>query len=59
MLTTGIDPSWSDLPRSGFIVPLLHRLVERLSRTSSGQADAVVGDDLVARLSEVPAGRIE
>ncbi|MCK4512681.1 VWA domain-containing protein, partial [bacterium] len=34
-LMTGIDPSWSDLPRSGFIVPLMHRLVERLSRTSS------------------------
>jgi hypothetical protein len=58
-LTTGIDPSWSDLPRSGFIVPLLHRLVERLSRTSSGQPEALVGEDLVVRLSETPAGRIE
>jgi hypothetical protein len=58
-LTTGIDPSWSDLPRSGFIVPVLHRLVERLSRTSSGPAESVVGEDLVARLSEIPVGRVE
>jgi hypothetical protein len=58
-LTTGIDPSWSDLPRSGFIVPLLHRLVERLSRTSSGPGEAVVGEDLAVRLADTPAGRVE
>jgi hypothetical protein len=58
-LTTGIDPSWSDLPRSGFIVPVLHRLVERLSLTSSDQSGAAVGEDLAVRLGEVPAGRVE
>jgi len=58
-LMIGIDPSWSDLPRSGFIVPLMHRLVERLSRTSSRPAMAMVGEDLVARLSDAPAERVE
>jgi len=58
-LTMGIDPSWSDLPRSGFIVPLMHRLVERLSRTSSRPATAIVGEDLVARLGDAQAERVE
>ena len=59
VLMTGIDPSWNDLPRSGFIVPLTHRLVERLSRASSRPASATVGEDLVAWLGESPAGRVE
>ncbi|MCK4408494.1 MAG: hypothetical protein KAW67_00320, partial [Candidatus Eisenbacteria sp.] len=58
-LMTGIDPSWSDLPRSGFIVPLMHRLVERLSRTSSRPGSATVGEDLVAGLGGTPSGRVE
>ena len=58
VLMTGIDPSWSDLPRSGFIVPLMHRLVERLSRTSSRPASATVGEDLIAGLGGSPAGRV-
>ena len=58
-LMTGIDPLWSDLPRSGFIVPLMHRLVERLSRTSSRPAAVIVGEDLVARLGDAPAERVE
>ncbi len=58
-LTMGIDPSWSDLPRSGFIVPLIHRLVERLSRTSSRPATAIVGEDLVVRLGDAPTERVE
>ena len=58
-LMTGIDPSWSDLPRSGFIVPLMHRLVERLSRTSSRPGSATVGEDLIAGLGESSAGRVE
>ena len=59
VLTTGIDPSWSGLPRSGFVVPLLHRLAERLSRTNSRPASVSVGDDLAVRLAEVPVGRME
>ena len=59
VLMTGIDPSWSDLPRSGFIVPLIHRMVERLSQTSSRPASVTVGDDLVAWLGESPVGRVE
>ncbi len=59
VLMMGIDPSWSDLPRSGFVVPLIHRLVERLSRTSSRPASAVVGEDLVVRLGDAPAERVE
>jgi hypothetical protein len=58
-LMTGIDPSWNDLPRSGFIVPLTHRLVERLSRTSSRSATGTVGEDLYVPLAATPAGRVE
>jgi hypothetical protein len=59
VLMTGIDPGWSDLPRSGFVVPLMHRLVERLSRTSSRPSSATVGGDLSLRLPSAPAGRVE
>lgn len=59
VLTTGVDPEWSELPRSGFIVPLMHRLVERLSRTGSGSSSAAVGDDLVVDMSEPVSGRVE
>ncbi|MFH1689153.1 MAG: VWA domain-containing protein [Candidatus Eisenbacteria bacterium] len=59
VLMTGVDPSWSDLPRSGFVVPLMHRLSERLSRTSSRPVSVTVGEDLVVRLGEVPTGRVE
>jgi hypothetical protein len=58
-LMTGIDPSWSDLPRSGFIVPLMHRLVERLSRTSSRPGSAMVGEDLMTGLGGSSVGRVE
>jgi len=58
-LMTGIDPSWSDLPRSGFIVPLMHRLVERLSRTRSHPGSATVGGDLIAGLGGSSAERVE
>ncbi len=58
-LMTGIDPSWSDLPRSGFIVPLMHRLVERLSRTSLRPVSATVGEGLIAGLGESSAERVE
>ena len=59
VLMTGVDPSWGDLPRSGFVVPLMHRLAERLSRTSSRPASVTVGEDLAVRLGAVPTGRME
>jgi len=59
VLATGVDPSWSDLPRSGFIVPLMHRLADRLSRTSSRPVSVIAGDDLSVRLAEAPSERVE
>jgi len=59
VLATGVDPSWSDLPRSGFVVPLLHRLAERLSRTSSRPSSVTVGEDLSVGLPEATSGRVE
>jgi hypothetical protein len=59
VLATGIDPSWSDLPRSGFVVPMLHRLAERLSRTSSRPEVVTVGEDLSVGLPESTIGRVE
>lgn len=59
VLATAVDPEWSDLPRSGFVVPLLHRLVERLSHSGSGPGEAVVGEDLVVALPDPPSGRVE
>jgi hypothetical protein len=58
-LTTGIDPSWSDLPRSGFVVPLLHRTVDRLARAGSDPAAGLVGDDLMVSLPSDLAGLVE
>jgi hypothetical protein len=58
-MTTGIDPAWNDLPRSGFIVPLFHRVVERLARAGRSTASAVSGEDLMATLPPEHAGRVE
>jgi hypothetical protein len=52
-LTTGVDPSWNDLPRSGFIVPLLHRVADRLARAGSPPTAVLVGEDLRV---DLPAG---
>ena len=40
-------------------MPLLHRLAERLSRTSSRPASVTVGENLLVRLPEAPTGRVE
>jgi len=58
-LLTGVDPSWSDLPTSGFLIPLLHRLVGQLGGTSVGEASAIVGEELAVPLPETIAGRID
>jgi hypothetical protein len=58
-LFTGIDPAWSDLPKSGFLVPLLHRLVRRLEGERAQQASTVVGGTLSVPVEEAVAGRID
>jgi hypothetical protein len=59
VLTTGLDPSWNDLPKSGFVVPLMHRLIERLSRSSAGVPVSLVGEDLTVPLPGPPSERID
>ncbi|MBN2565131.1 MAG: hypothetical protein JXB46_05425, partial [Candidatus Eisenbacteria bacterium] len=58
-LTIGVDPSWSDLPRSGFVVPLFHRVVARLADVGSKRSSVLVGEDVVVRLPPDQMGLIE
>ncbi len=46
LLYTGIDPAWSDISRSGLLVPLLHRITGRLAEPAARELDCVVGGDL-------------
>jgi hypothetical protein len=59
VLLTGIDPAWSDLPTSGLIVPLLHRLVERLGARVSRAEAVLVGADLRVPLAVGAGGSVE
>ncbi len=59
VLLTGLDPAWSDLPTSGLIVPLVHRLVERLGAGVARAEAALVGDDLVVPLAPGAGGSVE
>jgi hypothetical protein len=59
VLLTGIDPAWSDLPTSGLIVPLLHRLVERLGARVARAEAVLVGDDLRVPLAASAGGSVE
>lgn len=59
VLTTGLDPEWSDLPRSGLAVPLMHRVCERLGRVGGGEGSSLVGNDLSVELGATPSGPVE
>jgi hypothetical protein len=59
VLTTGLDPDWSDLPRSGLAVPLVHRVCERLGHGVAGEGAGLVGDDLAVELGATPSGPVE
>ncbi len=59
VLLTAIDPHWNDLPRSGFLVPLLHRIVREVSGGAARRGDVLVGEGLEVILADGAAGRIE
>jgi hypothetical protein len=60
VLFTGVDPGWSDLARSGFLVPLLHRLAGHLGGTGHARHEALVGEDLFVALDpRAASGRVE
>jgi len=59
VLLTGLDPAWNGLPRSGFLVPLLHRVVERLAGGAERAASVDVGEDLVVPIASARPGRVE
>lgn len=58
ILYTGLDSEWNDLPKSGLLVPIMHRTVAVLADEERASSDAVVGDDLIvpysAALAEAP-----
>ncbi len=67
VLYTGLGGGWSDLPRSGLLVPILHRTVAGLAGAGRTTSDAEVGDDLIvpydaasasAPQAELPDGRV-
>jgi len=47
VLYTGLDGAWNDLPKSGLLVPILHRTTAGLAGAGRATADAEVGDDLI------------
>jgi excisionase family DNA binding protein len=47
VLMTGVDPAWSDLPKSGLLVPLLHRVAAELAASGVATRSCFVGEDLV------------
>lgn len=59
VLLCGVDPAWSDLPTSGLIVPLVHRLVERLGVVVARARSVTVGDDLRVPVAAVAGGSVE
>jgi hypothetical protein len=59
VLLTGIDPEWSDLPRSGLLVPLSQRLVERLSGSFAGATSVTVGRDLSVPVDPASSGAVD
>jgi len=59
VVLTGIDPAWSDLPQSGFLVPLLHRLVAHLEGARVRGEGVLVGHDLTVVLHETAIGRVD
>jgi hypothetical protein len=59
VLLTGIDPAWNGLARSGLLVPLLHRLVDRLRGGGLRSAQVTVGEDLIVPVQGPDPGRVE
>lgn len=59
VLLTAIDSRWNDLPRSGFLVPLVHRVVEQVAGASSSRRDVLVGDDLASPSLDADARGVE
>jgi hypothetical protein len=58
-LFTGVDPDWSDLPKSGILVPLIHRLVSRPHAGSARRYQVVVGEELFVPRDPALTGRLE
>lgn len=59
VLLTGVDPAWNGLPRSGLLVPLLHRVIDRLRGGGHRSTQVTVGTDLVVPIAGPNPGRIE
>ncbi len=59
VLLTGVDTSWNDLPRSGFLIPLAHRLLERLAGGGEDAGGVLVGGELSVSVAMAAPGRIE
>ncbi|MCD4689822.1 BatA domain-containing protein [bacterium] len=47
VLYTGVDSAWSDLPKSGLLVPIMHRLIRDLAGSRAATASAAVGGDII------------
>ncbi len=67
VLYTGLDGTWNDLPKSGLLVPILHRTVAGLADAGRASAYAEVGEDLIVPYDaasvtppevELPDGRV-
>ena len=52
IVTAGLNTSWGDLSRRGIVVPLLHRLVNRLSRSRALAAEHYAAPEIRHQLPE-------
>lgn len=59
VLYTGIDSAWSDLPKSGLLVPIMHRTVAGLAGAGRASSYVEVGDDLIVPFDASRAGAPE
>ncbi len=57
LLTTGLDPTWSDFPLTGSFLPFVHEAIRHLAESSSKEARSIeIGESATVGLAAPPEG---
>jgi hypothetical protein len=57
LVTTGLDPTWSDFPLTGSFLPFVHEAIRYLAETSSKEARSIeIGEGATIALAAPPEG---
>jgi hypothetical protein len=57
LVTTGLDPTWSDLPLTGSFLPFVHESIRHLAQSSSKEARSIeIGEGATIALASPPEG---